>query len=185
MKRLLLILFFVGGFCFGQNDSLVFENPAKVDLYQMNDSDFKKIKNYKDEFSGVREYMSKAQIGGERFWVRVIVQKDIAILTMDVNYTSNTWLFIEAVTVKINDDIYELNINNVNEDISLGGVSERTSVIIKEDFFNAIKKTDAKNDKVRVRYSGKTNHDFTLSKGEIIKMQRMFEFYEKLLNTVD
>ena len=182
MKRFLLLALFISAFSFPQNDSIYFDNPAKINIKKLKDVDFKKIKNYKDKFSGVTEYASKGQIGGERFLAKVLVTKDVAVLNLNIIYKGSSWIFIDNVTVKINDKIYELKVPESNRVVS-GGVIETTNYVIEEDFYKAIMAMDLKKDKMHVRYSGERVHDFKMSRNELGKVKRMFVFYQKLLQT--
>mgnify|MGYP001153686358 CR=1 FL=1 len=181
MKRLLILFLFVSAYSFSQNDSISFKNPSKVDVEKIKHYKSEKMNLFKDDFSEVKKYQSQSKLGGERLWARILVTKDVGVLMLDFLYRGESWLFMDKAQLKINDNIFEIELVDVSRNTSLGGVSEFKSVVVNEKLFSAISKIDYKEDKVKLRLSGEKQRDFNIYKHELKKLKRTIDFYQKII----
>lgn len=135
----------------------------KTDYIELVDK--KKFKISNDKFNESVEIYHKKTGFSYPFTLRLIEQKGILYLLLDVRLSTYDWVFANDVFVLVDGEKYTLNFEGAERDVISGNrIAESKTFFLDENMVQMIENISYSESDTDIRFSGKRNYDTKLTK---------------------
>lgn len=117
-----------------------------------------------------------------RFRPYLLLKNDKLYFYIQFIYNSNSWLFIDSILLKHDNEVFEIPIHNPNQSVSSSAtISEAVDVLVDQELFNFLNKVQSKKDKFEIRFKGSSgNSRFKLYKPEVKLLTKTLDLLNKI-----
>jgi hypothetical protein len=165
-------------------NAMKFESVKRGSLSNASTETLKKFYVSTDKFNDITILTSKKG----KYWYRIspfirIFGKDVYLL-LTTKYTGKDWIFMENVTVLLDNEKYFYTIEKTDRKVSsIAIVTEVSTKIVDDTLFSIINKISNATNEIDVRFQGsKGDYDFKLSLKEIEEIKKTLLLYKELLD---
>lgn len=147
-----------------------------------------------DDFNGSKVYCSKFDTklqdgrltskwtdhGFDPIRLLIVEANDTYTLMLRIEYRAKTWMFIDALEVKVEDEITFISLAPDEQDVMEDGSIRETFILQLPDTLHEVLSSVTSSTDVSIRLSGKDNFTCELPKTKKMAINQMIEVFDAL-----